>query len=562
MTRTTSTMSRVLLLMTVLGCSGAGKGSPPSTGQTNQTGQPEVSHGGGRTAEGAPGQGEATGGNEPTATAGPPRTYGPVVAGMFYPADPKVLGAMIDRFIDQAPPHDLPTPLLGFMVPHAGYRFSGRAAGHAYRAIRGLAPRPGLVVVMAPSHHVPAPYAATLDVDQYQTPLGRVTMAKDLATRLASRSQVVEVDERLFTREHAMEVHLPFLRKALPGVPVLPLVIGTRDPGVLHRLSRDLGQLLQGRSDVLFVASSDMSHYLTYDQCNEADQRTFDVLLQRDPDRLLAALRTREAQLCGGAAVAVLLDLLRARHGEDVRVLFHENSGDTAGDRSRVVGYGVVAFGGGDPAFPKSGGAGSEEHAYDLTIEEKRLLLKLARDTVETWVRERRLPDFTPPPGVLAEPGAAFVTLKEHGRLRGCIGYTQAIMPLWKCVREVAASAATRDTRFPPVTPEELHELDYEVSVLTPLTPLPNPLDVRVGTDGLMVRWRGRRGLLLPQVPGEFGWSKEEFLAHTCRKAGLPVDCWKRGARFERFQALVFDERSVGPRGPSGSSDTAEASRR
>ncbi|MBM4318467.1 MAG: AmmeMemoRadiSam system protein B [Deltaproteobacteria bacterium] len=484
--------------------------------------------------------------------------FGPLVAGTFYPGEPRELGESVDRYLAEADglPQSrsltLPEPLLGMMLPHAGYRYSGLAAAVGYRLLRGR--QVGLVVLLAPSHRVRAPHAATLDRQAYATPLGEVAIARDLARQLISGSSVVRGDMRLFAEEHSLEVQLPFLQRVLPGVPVLPLVLGSAEPGLCTELARALHRLLGQRTDVLVLASSDMSHYLPYAQGNEIDRQTLELVLGLDPAALQQALASDRAQLCGGAPVVTLIELLALRGGGQAKLLFHNNSGDTAGDKERVVGYGVVAFGGGGApaaataAATGSGGgavlptaaAAAGEESYGLSSEEKGLLLQLARSTVESYVTRRQLPPFSAPSGRLSRPGAAFVTLKKHGELRGCIGHTEPHMALWKCVQSVAVSAATEDPRFPAVTPDELAELHYEVSVLTPLQPLPDPLHVRVGTDGLVVSWRGRRGLLLPQVPGELGWSKEEFLAHTCRKAGLPLDCWQLGASFQKFQALVF----------------------
>ncbi len=143
--------------------------------------------------------------------------------------------------------------------------------------------------------------------------------------------------------------------------------------------------------------------------------------------------------------------------------------------------------------------------------------------------------------GTLSAPGAAFVTLTKNGRLRGCIGYTEAVAPLFKVVQECAVAAATEDPRFPPVSSNELPSLRIEISVLTPLVPI-LPEEVEVGRHGLMVSQGGMRGLLLPQVPVEWGWDRETFLDQTCVKAGLPPSAWRHGATLRSFTAEVFGE--------------------
>lgn len=156
-----------------------------------------------------------------------------------------------------------------------------------------------------------------------------------------------------------------------------------------------------------------------------------------------------------------------------------------------------------------------------LSPEDKTTLLDLARASVAAAARGDALPALTRPSGPLGEKGAAFVTLRSRGELRGCIGHVEAHEPLWQSVRDMAAAAAERDSRFPPVRPDEVPGLDFELSVLSPMTPL-RPEDIVVGTHGLYVRLEGvASGLLLPQVAVEWGWTPGEFLRHTYEKAGI-----------------------------------------
>ena len=155
-----------------------------------------------------------------------------------------------------------------------------------------------------------------------------------------------------------------------------------------------------------------------------------------------------------------------------------------------------------------------------LSDEDQRTLLGLARRTAEAAARGETAPDLTNPSGPLREKGAAFVTLKIAGELRGCIGHVEAFLPLWESVRDMAEAAAVRDSRFPPLAPRELPGLQVEVSVLTPLKPI-RPDDIQIGLHGLVVRRGSRSGLLLPQVAVEWGWDRAEFLRRTYEKAGL-----------------------------------------
>ena len=184
----------------------------------------------------------------------------------------------------------------------------------------------------------------------------------------------------------------------------------------------------------------------------------------------------------------------------------------------------------------------SSVHETFLDAEERRRLLALARATLELYVREQKTPDFHVPEGKLAAKGAAFVTLTKKGRLRGCIGYTEADAPLYKVVQECVIAAASEDPRFSPVSVGELEFIDLEISVLTPLFPI-RAEDVEVGRHGLVISDQRRRGLLLPQVPVEQGWDRETFLNQVCVKAGLPPGAWRRGAELKGFTAEVFGEK-------------------
>jgi AmmeMemoRadiSam system protein A len=181
-----------------------------------------------------------------------------------------------------------------------------------------------------------------------------------------------------------------------------------------------------------------------------------------------------------------------------------------------------------------------------LDASQRKELLGIARRALGGYLGAGKIPPEEGARGELAAHGAAFVTLTKNGRLRGCIGYTEAVAPLFKVVQECVVAAATEDPRFPPVSPMELPSLRIEISVLTPLVPI-RPEEVVVGRHGLMVAKGGMRGLLLPQVPVEWGWDRVTFLDQVCVKAGLPPSAWRHGATLRAFTAEVFGEREAAP---------------
>jgi AmmeMemoRadiSam system protein A len=220
-----------------------------------------------------------------------------------------------------------------------------------------------------------------------------------------------------------------------------------------------------------------------------------------------------------------------------VEILQAADSSASGGPEDGVVGYLSAAV----LAPPQSGSEPAAQPGdAPLTEDDKKELLALARRTVDGFVSAGKMPDYQTDNPRLTAPRGAFVTLTKKGALRGCIGFIEAVAPLYEVVRRSAVYAASEDPRFPAVAVSELRDLAVEISVLTPPRPIADPGLVRVGKHGLIAESAGRRGLLLPQVAVENGWDREEFLSQTCVKAGLPPDAWKKGARISVFEAVVF----------------------
>ena len=183
-----------------------------------------------------------------------------------------------------------------------------------------------------------------------------------------------------------------------------------------------------------------------------------------------------------------------------------------------------------------------------LSREEKLELLKIARTTVECLVKNIPVPDFEVTSDLLKENRGAFVTIHKSGQLRGCIGYIKSVKPLYLSIRDMAESAAFRDPRFPPVTAHELNEIDIEISALTPFRVIDDVNEINVGKHGIYLSKGFNSGLLLPQVATEYGWDRITFLEHTCYKAGLSRDDWRKGAEISIFSADIFGEIMMGLR--------------
>jgi AmmeMemoRadiSam system protein A len=195
-------------------------------------------------------------------------------------------------------------------------------------------------------------------------------------------------------------------------------------------------------------------------------------------------------------------------------------------------------------------GARQARAESEFTREQRRVLLGIARAAVASGLTGEPLPDSPPPSPssspssdwpALTEPRGVFTTLSLAGQLRGCVGYALPIRPLYRAIAETARAAAFQDSRFWPITPEEARELQFSLSVLSPLFPIAAS-EVEIGRHGLLISDGKRRGLLLPQVAVEHEWDRETFLAQTCHKAGLPLDAWQNSATIEAFTAEVFGD--------------------
>ena len=471
--------------------------------------------------------------------------FDPVVAGQFYTSSVDKLKADVDGYLRNADVPNLQGDVFGVIAPHAGYVYSGPVAGYSFKAVQGK--RYDAVVVIGLSHRVPGT-VSVLDYDEYNTPLGTVPIDRALSQKLIAAAPWIDDDEQLFSMEHSLEVELPFLQRAIPDLKVVMVSMRSGSLARSKELAKILDTVFDGKN-VLFVASSDMSHFHDYDTARTMDLATLGLLQTMDTGRLEENFASRKGEMCGSGPVMTLLELFRLRGGkpDGVKVLNYMNSGDTSGDKSRVVGYGSVALVLPDSDKPKIEEPKPEQADNTsgdyLTADDKKELLSIARKTVKEYIATGKRPEFDVTSTNLLDDGAAFVTLHKSGHLRGCIGQIEARMPLWQCVRDMAIAAATQDPRFPKVQQDEVGSLDIEISVLTKPVVCENPETVEVGRHGLIMERGYNRGLLLPQVPGEWGWDRETYLSQTCRKAGMPGDCWKDKATvIKTFEAIVFSE--------------------
>jgi hypothetical protein len=271
------------------------------------------------------------------------------VAGTWYPGDPRELAAEVDRYLSAAHVSPPFAPVMAVIAPHAGLMYSGGVAGHAYSALSAQ-PAPDAVVLVGPSHYVAFDGAAVWPDGAFDTPLGALPIAVDLAAAILARSDVAHDVPAAHAREHSLEMQLPFVARLFPGVPIVPIVMGYQERDTIVALADALAEACADQRVVL-IASSDLSHFFDARTATRLDGRVAELVAEFDADGLLAELerypegeRGRFVMCGGGPAVSVMLAARRlgADHGQ---VLERSHSGEVSGDNDRVVGYLAAAFG-------------------------------------------------------------------------------------------------------------------------------------------------------------------------------------------------------------------------
>ncbi|MDI7260353.1 MAG: AmmeMemoRadiSam system protein A, partial [Thermodesulfobacteriota bacterium] len=383
--------------------------------------------------------------------------------------------------------------------------------------------------------------ASLYDRGGYRTPLGLVPVDVELSKRMMEKWKGIQFLPEAHAQEHSLEVQIPFLQVVLKSFKLVPIVM---EPywswETCHSLASAIAETVKGKN-ILLIASSDLSHFHSYEKAVEMDKIVLGHLERFDPEGLNRDLKKGRCEACGGGPVITMMLAAKALGATRGKVLKYLNSGDVTGDRNRVVGYGAALF------YKAAGGEGKmkgdKRVGVDLGLNEgeKKTLHQIAKTVIENKAKGKPVPEFKIDSPTLRENRGAFVSLHKKGQLRGCIGYIEGRGPLHQTIEEMAEAAAFRDPRFTPVTEKELHDLEIEISVLTPLKKITDVGEIEVGRHGIYIKKGRFSGLLLPQVATEYGWDRKTFLEHTCQKAGLPSSAWKdKDAEIYIFSADIF----------------------
>ncbi len=262
------------------------------------------------------------------------------VAGSWYPADPSELAAEVDRYLSEVSDVPPPESVVGLVAPHAGMMFSGPVAAWSYRAVQGGAY--DVAVLVGPSHRAAFSGVALYARGSFDTPLGPIDVAEDVAASLNDATPIVTENLALHGPEHSLEMQLPFLRRVLPETPIVPLIMGYQSESTIRSLADALAGVLTGRH-ALLVASSDLSHYLDARVASVVDGEVLDCVGRFDAEGLMALLREPD-HACGGGPILSVMLAARALGASGGRVLRYADSGDVSGDKKAVVGYMAAAF--------------------------------------------------------------------------------------------------------------------------------------------------------------------------------------------------------------------------
>ena len=438
------------------------------------------------------------------------------------------------------------------VVPHAGYVFSGGVAASAFAAIPQDATYRH-IFLLGPTHHVAFDGASVCDAyDAYATPLGEVPVDTTLCKQLIADNPVFTYKPSAHDREHCLEVQLPFLQyrwKTLP--PIVPIIIGTQEYAKLKEIAAALRPYFT--ADNLFVISSDFSHYPSYQDALKVDGNSGKALSTGRLDKFLEALQENASlrvnnlytSACGQSAIAVMLMMMDNDSTTHIHHIAYLNSGDSPyGGKDEVVGYhsfcvlrdidsekeAVKS----SEESPKS--SENQENDSLLTAEDKQQLHNVAWNAISPESRHVKVT----PTKIFERKLGVFVTLTEHGRLRGCIGHFGEDVALGALTKEMAHAAAFEDPRFTPLQEDELDDVQIEISVLTPLKRIHSIDEFQYGKQGIYMRKGWHSGTFLPQVADEVNWTKEEFLGHCAQdKAGIGWDGWKT-AELYTYEAIIF----------------------
>ncbi|MBN2453648.1 MAG: AmmeMemoRadiSam system protein B [Candidatus Omnitrophica bacterium] len=464
------------------------------------------------------------------------------LAGTWYPGSREELLSLLRKSLDYAEPEKVEGPIFAIISPHAGFKYSAQVAAYGYKlaASRDIK----TVIILGFTHQKTFDGISIYDKGAFSTPLGAIPVNTEVAASFRSASRRFIFNPDAFEDENSVELQIPFIQAAFKDASIVPISFGTQDFSDAEIAADALADVLKDKKDCLVVASTDLSHYHPYKDANVIDMHFMAMLSEMKGKELYDDIAFGLSEACGIMPLTTTLLAAEKLGFDKIKILKYANSGDTYGDRAKVVGY-VSAVLYKDRVAAYDVPDKKEDAQMLLNSSQRKRLLDIARESITSFVRDGKRANFTEKDPLLNKPMGAFVTLHENGQLRGCIGNMVAQGPLFQTVADMAVEAATEDPRFSAIRKDEIGKIDLEVSVLTPLRKISSPDEIKIPGHGVLVRRGYRSGVYLPQVATEAGWNKEEFMTSLCEsKAGLAPDAWKDPAtELYVFSAEVFGEK-------------------
>lgn len=454
------------------------------------------------------------------------------VAGSFYPSDKDVLFKGLSELLKNTKKFPKQN-VNAIIVPHAGYIFSADIAATAYTTLNKKYKN---VFIIGSSHNVNFNGASIYSIGNYSTPLGEVNTNKTIISKLLEKSKLFTFNPQAHFKEHTIEVQLPFLQTIYGNnLTIVPIIMATSDIKTIKAISEELKPYFNDAN--LFIISSDLSHYPAYSDANKIDKHTTDAIVSGEPLEFIHTLMKNEKSIipnletsaCGWSSILTLLNLTQNSNYK-YELLAYKNSGDTKdGNKDKVVGYSAFRI-------------YKEDNKFSLSDKEKKELLNIAKLTLYEATLENKKPiiDESKISKKLKQHLGAFVSLYKNSKLRGCIGRFEPDEPLYKVIVDMTIASAQNDNRFKQVTPDELKDINIEISVLTPRKQIHSLDEIILGKHGIFIQKGKKSGTFLPQVATNMKWSVEEFVGHCAQdKAKIGFYGYKN-AKIYVYEAIVF----------------------
>jgi len=442
----------------------------------------------------------------------------------YYSGSTSLLLRNVEFFLKKCEKIPVYGKILGLITSHGNYKTSGQTAAYAYRTLKGK--KIDTVIIIGPSHNLKFPGASIYAKDYYLTPLGKVPVNLELAKTLIMENEFITFYSDPYSKEHSIEAQLPFLQRTLQNFQILPILIGDDDKDIYLSLSEALLKHLKDQN-ILIIASANLSNFRSYFDAALMDKETIKHLEEYNIEKIDSKFKSKESETCSRNSILTTMLTCQKLGADKIKLLKYTNSGEVTGIQHQTVGYASLVL----------------YDLLELSEETKKWLLTFARQSLEEYLRFKRLQTIKEKDPFLNQELGVYLTIKKGKATRGYLGYVLPFKPLYQSISDGVIKAATEDLKYPPLTIEELPEIKIEISVLSNMEKINDSNLIEVGVHGLYVNKDWQSVLILPGQAVENKWSGEEFLEKAYQKAGLSPKAWKdKEVEIYTFTAQTFSE--------------------